>query len=196
MSKIETGATPLHLASRHGRHDMIEAMVQAGADPNASDAVDTPLLCSTYDHQPKSADSLLRRGANPNLTAKGSGLTALHFAVTDNQHDIMQQLLLHDAGCTLNAQSERNILHLAAIHGDKMIMDILSQARLMGVDPDARDSLGKTARNYFEKRCEESVPDAVKDAFKMLLDITTARRELQNNDGPSDEVFYDAIEEV
>lgn len=77
-----------------------------------------------------------------------------------------------------------------------MTMDILSQAGLMGVDPDARGALGKTSRNYFEVRCEESVPDAVKDAFTMLLDTTTARRELQNNDGPSDEVFYDAVEEV
>ena len=50
MSKTEAGATPLHLASRNGRHHMIEAMVQADADPNASDSIDAPLLCSTYDH--------------------------------------------------------------------------------------------------------------------------------------------------
>lgn len=57
MSKIEVGATPLHFVARSGGHDMIGPMVQAHADPDASDADDTPLICSTYDHQPKSTDA-------------------------------------------------------------------------------------------------------------------------------------------
>lgn len=90
MSKTAVGATPLHFVSRCGRHDMIEPMVKAHADPNASDADAIPLICSTYDHQPKSTETLLKLGAKPKLAAKRSGLTALHFAVTDNQHDIIQ----------------------------------------------------------------------------------------------------------
>lgn len=197
MAKAEAGQTPLHLASRYGRHQMIEAMIQADADPNASDAMDTPLLCATCNHQPKSTESLLKRGANPNLAAKGSGLTALHFAIIDNQHDIIQQLLSYDADCTIKAENGRTILHMVAIHGDKKTMSILSQARLVGVDPELRDSSGKTAQEYFEERCKESVPDVVKDAFTMLLGTTTtAMRELQEDDGPDHEVFHDAIEEV
>ena len=195
MSKTEVGATPLHFTSRYGRHDMIEPMVQAHADPNASDADDTPLICATYDHQPRSTETLLRLGANPNLASKRSGLTALHFTVTDNQHDIIQQLLSHDADCSLKAEEERNILHLAAIHGDEMTMDVLRQARPTGVDSEAKDSLGKTAREYFEERPGESAPDAVKIAFAMLLDTVSASRDARGDDGLSPEVFYDASEE-
>lgn len=195
MSKTAVGATPLHFISRNGRHDMIEPMVEAHADPNASDADDTPLICSTYDHQPKSTDALLRLGALPDLPAKRSGLTALHFAVTDNQHDIIRQLLLHGADCSLKAEEQRNILHLAAIHGDDETIDILTQARLMGLDPEARDSHAKTAPGYFEERSVESTPDAVKSSFTTLLDTISARRNSPSNDEPFTEVFYDAIEE-
>ena len=195
MSKTQVGTTPLHFVSRNGRHDMIKPMVHAGADPNASDADDTPLIWSTYDHQPKSSETLLRLGANPNLVANGSGLTALHFGVTDNQHHIIQQLVSHDADCTLKAEKKRNILHLAAIYGDSMTMNILSQARLMRVDPEAKDSLDKTAREYFEERSEQSAPASVKDAFATLLDTVLARSDSQEDDGLFPEVFYDAIEE-
>ena len=115
--------------------------------------------------------------------------------MTDNQHDIIQQLLSHDADNTLKAEKKRNILHLAAIHGDSMTMIILSQARLMRVDPEAKDSLDKTAREYFEERFEQSAPDPVKDAFATLLDTVSARSDSQEDNGLFPEVFYDAIEE-
>ena len=85
---------------------------------------------------------------------------------------------------------------MVAIHGDERTMNILSQARLIGVDPESRDSTGKTAQEYFEERCEDSVPDVVKGAFTMLLGTTTTRRESQDDDGSIHEVFHDAIEEV
>ncbi|KAL9072041.1 MAG: hypothetical protein Q9161_003815 [Pseudevernia consocians] len=154
ISNTEVGTTPLHFVSRNGRHDMIESMVHAGADPNASDADDTPLIWSTYDHQPKSSETLLRLGANPNL-------------------------LLMDQ----------------AIHGDSMTMNILSQARLVRVDPEAKDSLDKTAREYFEERSEQSAPYSVKDAFATLLDTVSARSDSQEDDGLFPEDFYDAIED-
>ena len=194
--KTEVGATPLHFASRYGRDDMIEPMVEAGADPNASDADDTPLICSTYDHKPKSTETLLSLGANPDLASKRSGLTALHFAVTDNQHDIIQQLLSHDANYTSGAEKEQTILHLAAIHGDKITLDILREAKLLGVEPDARDTLDKTAREYFEERCEkQSCKDDVQMAFTTLMDSISASQRPQVEDDSLHEVFYDAIEQ-
>lgn len=194
MSKTAVGATPLHFISRNGRHDMIEPMVEVHADPNASDADDTPLICSTYDHQPKSTETLLRLGAKPNLPAKRSGLTALHFAVTDNQHDIIRQLLSHGADCSIKAEEGRNILHLAAMHGDDTTMDILSQARVMEIDQEAKDSQGKTAREYFDERSAESTPDTVKGAFTTLLGTVSDRRESPNDDEWFPESFYDAVE--
>ena len=191
----EVGATPLHFASRYGRHEMIEPMVEAGADPNASDADDTPLICSTYDHKPKSTEMLLSLGANPDLVSKRSGLTALHFAITDNQHDIIQQLLSHDANYTFEADNEQTILHLAAIHGDKMTMDILRGATLIGVDSDAKDAVGKSAWEYFEERCEKKgCTGDVKMAFTTLMECISANQRAQADDDSLHEVFYDAIE--
>ena len=121
MLKTAVRSTPLHFFSRYGRHDMIESMVQAHADPNAEDADDTPLICSTYEHPFAVTDNqhdiiLCSTYEHP-------------FAVTDNQHDIIQQLHSHCADYTLKAEKERNMVHLAAMHRDKMTMDILSHAR-------------------------------------------------------------------
>ena len=139
-------------------------MVKAHADPNASNADDTLLICSTCDHQPRSTEKLLRLDAKPNLAANRSDLTALHVVVTDNQEMIIQQLLSHDAERPPKAETEQSILHLTAFHGDNVTMDILSRTRLVEVDPDARDALGKPARHCFEERCGECLPDAGKNA--------------------------------
>ena len=194
MSKTEAGATPLHLASRYGHHDLIEPMVEAHADPNASDADDTPLICSTYNHQPESTEKLLRLGAKPDVPAKKLGLTALHFAVTDNQHDIIKQLLSHNADYTLKAEKDRSILHLAAIHGDDKTMQILAQAQLTRSDLEARDALDKTAREYFEDRCAQSAPDSLKEAFEMMVASISVKRSPQDDDEIFHEEYYEAAE--
>ena len=145
-------------------------MMEASADPNASEADDIPLICSTYDHQPKSTEIFLRLGANLDLT------------VSDNQHDMVQQLLSHDTNYTVMAEKEQRVLHSVANHGDKMPMDILRHARLVKVDPEARDAMGKSAWEY------------LKDAFTMLIDSISARQRPQEDDEISHKVFYDAIE--
>lgn len=66
----------------------------------------------------------------------------------------------------------------------------------MGIDPEARDSLGKTAREYFEERSEESAPGTVRHAFTVLRNTLIARRGPREDDVSLPEVFYDAIEEI
>ena len=122
-------------------------------------------------------------------------MTALHFAVIDDQHRMIEQLLSHDAQCTVNADKERNIIHLAATHRDNTTMDLFNHNKLTGVDPGARDSMGKTAKRYFEEQSEESTADAVKDVFTTLLETTPARRASQEQEGQFPEVVHDAVEE-
>ncbi len=193
MRKTGVGATSFGFVSRNRRHDMIEPLVYAHADPNTSDADDTALIGSTYDHQSKSAETLFRLGANPNLAAQIPSLTALHCAVIDNQHDIVQQPLSDHADCTFKAEEDRNTLHLAAPLGGKLTMNTISQARLRGTDPEARRSLGKTAREYFKGRDEGGATD---DASATLLDIGSMRNGLRDAAGLLPEVFDDAVEEI
>lgn len=63
----------------------------------------------------------------------------MHFVVTDNEYEIIQQLLSHDSDFTLKADKELNILHLAAIHGDTVTMNVHTQAGLRGVDAERSD---------------------------------------------------------
>lgn len=70
------------------------------------------------------------------------------------------------------------------------MMDIMSRARLRELDPETGNALRKTARDYFENRCKESVPDAVEDAFTMLTELISARQQRQEVDEWLHEIFY------
>lgn len=75
-------------------------------------------------------------------------------------------------------------------------MDILRGANLKGVESDARDALGMTAREYFDERCDKKgCTDDTKVAFTALMDSISANQRPQVEDESLHEVFYDAIEQ-
>jgi uncharacterized protein len=121
------GLTPLHFAARQGSLASARALVDAGANVNASSPADrsTPLLVATINGQFDLAMYLLDRGANPNLASE-AGATPLYAAVNVQwapkaaypqprahlqQHtsylDLMRALLAH--GADPNARVNRKI---------------------------------------------------------------------------------------
>ncbi len=60
------GSTPLHLAAANPDVTALQALVAAGADPNARDADGlTPLHMAAYSQQARHARLLLEAGADP-----------------------------------------------------------------------------------------------------------------------------------
>jgi uncharacterized protein len=121
------GLTPLHFAARQGSLASARALVDAGANVNASSPADrsTPLLVATINGQFDLAMYLVDRGANPNLASE-AGATPLYAAVNVQwapnaaypqprahlqQHtsylDLMRALLAH--GADPNARVNRKI---------------------------------------------------------------------------------------
>jgi ankyrin repeat protein len=87
-AKDDHGMTPLHYASQFGRHDLMQALIDAGAKVNATaegpgmwEHGVTPLHLAVRDGNPKAIEVLLnQKGIDVNAQTERSKSTALHFA--------------------------------------------------------------------------------------------------------------------
>ena len=87
-------------------------------------------------------------GVDVDTQDKG-GYTALSWSIHYNHHDAAAFLLECKADPTLLDVHRRSILHIAARHSDAAMRRILMDADLWGIDVDAVDSDGRTARDVF-----------------------------------------------
>ena len=137
---------PVMDAAFAGRADMIEALLDAGADPNAiagSSSRHTPLVRAIQPHAsiPKHAghvaavDLLLARGADPDLAAGPHGMPPLAYAAMGGFQGFLTKLL--DAGATVD------------IYGAAMLYDLEAlQGEIARVGVDCPDGRGRTALHY------------------------------------------------
>ncbi len=157
-------ATALHLAALHNRHEAVRLLLDAGADPSATDASGaTPLTTASQDGADREIiDALLAAGAPLDfLTAvnlgrlddaeamlrddpacvgpAGADTIALHLAVSRRKLATIRWLIAH--GVDVNAKREMwgcnsTALHMTVESGALDIAHLLLDA---GADPNIRD---------------------------------------------------------
>ena len=100
------GATPLELATVNGNAAMIEKLVKAGVDPNASLTKygDTALMMAARTGKPAAIKVLLDNRAQINATETWGGTTALMWAVSESHPDAAR--LLVERGANVNVRSK------------------------------------------------------------------------------------------
>ena len=94
LTNSVTGSTALHEAAAFGNREIVEHLLKdANADANASDfkAV-TPLMHASGSGYSIICDFLLQYGAQVDLCS-AEGMTALHFASTNGDPHITQQII-------------------------------------------------------------------------------------------------------
>ena len=125
-----SGDTALLLAvTKRGQEHAAEALLAAGADPNARcNSAVTPLIQVAETGNARLASLLLEAGADVN--AKGhDGYTALMIAAIFGQHQVIQVLL--EAGSDVNAREPEHgltALTLADVQGHRKAMRVLRKA--------------------------------------------------------------------
>lgn len=142
-SRDKVGMTPLELAAQGDHRDVVEFLLDHGADVNARDsnggftAID--LALSSYHHQDV-LQLLIAHGANVN-TASKQGTTPLEEAAMRGQMDALQLLLSKGAQVnTLDSGGDTALLWALLMgHTDaaKMLIDA-------GADVNVRDGKGMT----------------------------------------------------
>jgi ankyrin repeat protein len=140
------GLTALHVAAQHGHLEVVEALVEKGANVDATTpSGNTPLMLAAVNGHVEVAKWLLAAHASVHA-ANSNGYTALYAAV-DRDSVAMMELLL-DAGADKNAVSRLGVtpLHLASQNGRLQAVSVLV-ARGVAVDlPDS--NYGRTALQY------------------------------------------------
>ena len=153
-ARDQGGFTALYWTALYGTGAAVTALLEAGADPNATGRNGNAPL-----HVAKSAGAvtaLLQAGANPNVRSR-LGDTPLHAAAQGGTAEMVTALL--QAGADPNARDGLRFtpLHRAASGGTAEVVTALLEA---GADPNARDIDGKLPFDYAEDNDELRGTDA------------------------------------
>lgn len=135
------GSTALHYAAAHGTVEMMERLLNHGADPNAANRTKTTPLAWALDSEAK-VSLLLAKGAAVDAR-QIDGRTALYQAASIGRGAEIVKLLL-DKGANPNAAlvNGRTPLMAAASQGNVAVMKLLLAKR---ADVNARSGTGATA---------------------------------------------------
>lgn len=113
------GWTPLMMAAAEGHAAAVSALVKAGADVNAANALGrtAPMFTSSYGFLAIASDLLAHR-ADPNIVPKDStGWTALIAAAHNGHVDVIRALLEHGADLSIKDEDGRTALDWAEAQG-------------------------------------------------------------------------------
>ena len=99
---LRYGGSPLHYATSQGHQNVVELLLNMGADSNlANKGGCTPLHLAAISNNEDIVKLLINKGANPNV-ADMNGKTPIHFTEINGQKDVVKMLL--DAGADMYQQ--------------------------------------------------------------------------------------------
>ena len=120
----------------------------AGMLVDSRDSNGVPMLCiATRNDCAAKVKWLVEKGANINAVAADRGYTAVMDAVWRKNEEVTQYLIEQGADLSIISSDGQSILVLAVGNGNTKIIDMLLSA---GADPDVKDGMGMSARQYAE----------------------------------------------
>jgi len=138
-TRDEFDRTPLHWAVRGVHFELMQLLIEKGADINAKDnAWITPLHSVASRGHKQAAELLIAKGAD--LTAEDTtGNTPLSYSVSGGHKEVVKLLLDHGVHIPLQGEEARKLLHLAASSGNKEFVDLMIAE---GVDTSLKNDEG------------------------------------------------------
>ncbi|XP_078600101.1 uncharacterized protein LOC144875153 [Branchiostoma floridae x Branchiostoma japonicum] len=134
------GCTALHLASEQGHFEVVEVLIDIGADPHTRDKQgDTALHWAAYHGHVKVVELLLSKGLDSN--AKGcNGITAVHRAAERGQAQTLQVLLAAGGSPNVTSEDGETPLHIALLRNPDVTQLLLEK----GGNPSIKSKDGRT----------------------------------------------------
>lgn len=126
---LPNGVTPLVASIQSGNLKTVEALLEAGADPNRATPSTgiTPLMVAADRGVPEIVDRLIEAGADAKKST-GRGATTLHYASARGYVPIVQRLLKLEVPVNATLPGGTTPLVLAAQNGRAEVVDVLIEA--------------------------------------------------------------------
>ncbi|MCJ1314219.1 hypothetical protein MMC25_007899 [Agyrium rufum] len=163
------GLRPLDLAM-HILSDLmtVKLLLAAGAELNApSRSGSCPLQTAAVANNVRGGNLCLAHGAAIDYV-DDDGSSALEECICHLSYEFLELLLGKKASYVTVNKFGWTVLHTTACMGDIRIVEILTRFGLRGVDPEAKNKAGDTARQMLEKRIAS--PSGFPEAFDRLLE--------------------------
>ncbi|XP_068747164.1 transient receptor potential cation channel subfamily A member 1-like [Montipora capricornis] len=127
--------TPLHVAVRYNSFEAVKTLMEYDADPSIknSDGA-TPLHYAARRGCVDTLKLLIRNASSSVNCRDHSGMTPFHFACVSGSETLCELLIEHKADIFARTVEEKNPLHLAALYGNKAIVEILLRKAFEEVD--------------------------------------------------------------
>ena len=195
------GSTPLHVAARTGQLDLVELLLDHGADADAGTADGLSVLADAISstagvpERVRIARRLLEEGADPDA-GRSDGHTALMAAVGTGQPELVEVLL--EAGADVNRMTWRreegeppwSALRLARHHGFRRITTLLLDAGAVEPDPAYAATIARRP-----PRPSRTPPPGVDGGFDPAL-LAELGPYLVDPASPADVAAFEAAHEV
>jgi ankyrin repeat protein len=140
--KDSKGETLLHIACAIDREDVVQLMINLGADVNclSSEFEDTPLHFACFESNVNISKLLVNHGAKVD-TANSSGKTPLHYACRYS-FDLVKFFLEHGADYHAKNHDQQSALHISSAYCVDAAMYLLSIDKGLGINE--KDAMGFT----------------------------------------------------
>eukprot|EP00041_Stephanoeca_diplocostata_P039339 m.1615097 g.1615097 ORF g.1615097 m.1615097 type:complete len:243 (+) comp25371_c2_seq2:114-842(+) len=155
--------TSLHAAACSGNIEIVDMLLEHGANPNVTDKFSrTPLHDAAQDGAMDIVESLLRYGAKPN-PKDAYGRTPMHLAAYGGFSEVLLLLMKYGAPTNSKAKNGRTPLHDAAAYGHAVCVMVLAT---QDSNLHRRDKSGNTALDLAMKRRATDVVGAFEHIAK------------------------------
>lgn len=156
------GDTPLLVAAKYGRSNIVQMLLARGANPNELDHQGLSALhAAALSGNETIIEALANRSADMNIR-DNTGRTPLMYAVQKGNMAVVRSLLKHKALPNTPMQDGKTALHIAASAGN---IDIIEQLLAYGADVDAADSRGLQPYHYALHYNRQSVLETLRPQF-------------------------------
>ncbi|MEE9443504.1 MAG: ankyrin repeat domain-containing protein [candidate division Zixibacteria bacterium] len=158
--KRTPGNTPLHFAASEGHTEVIEYMIEKGADVDTKSYFGiTPLHVAAQNGQQKVIELLIKKGAD--IHAKGrSRHTPAFYAAFGGHLEIIELLLRNGIDINSKGMNGMTLLHSAASGGHLALTQYLVEK---GMDVNTSNAFGRTPLHF-------AVSGGYKAVIELLLD--------------------------